>query len=719
MLKTNNPIILSDINACVDNVIQKTGKKIILGIPLGLGKPNQFVNAIYQKAKKDTSLHLTILSALTLEKPKGKNLLEKRFIEPFAERIFEDYPDLDYEIDRTTGKLPSNIRVIEFYFPAGKFINNPLAQQNYVSSNYTHVARDLIDRGVNVIAQMITLSPDHKRASLSCNADVTTDILSSVSRDSILFIGQVNNNLPFMHGDADLPVSSFDYILQNTALDFKLFGPPKLSISDTDYMIGLHASTLVQDDGELQIGIGSMGDSLIYALCMRHERNDQYRTIIKEFEIEKKFGKEVSDIGDLSLFKTGLFGATEMLVDSLMYLVDSGIMKKKVYNHVILQRLLNKGLILEDKITPDSLYQLLASGAIQPKLTSENFKFLQQFGIFKKKLTYKYGNIYFEDQSFIEADLNQDQFNEAIVKRCLGNRLINGAIIHAGFFLGPTQFYDWLRKLPDWKRSLIHMKSVRKINQLYGHEEIDRLHRKNARFVNTCLMMTLSGAAVSDGLEDGRVISGVGGQYNFVEMAQALPDGRSILQLRSTRSIAGSDPVSNIVYNYGHVTIPRHLRDMVVTEYGIADLRGKTDEEIIVALIKIADSRFQGLLISQAKSSGKLSSSYVLPEAYKNNTPDQIRRKLAGFKEDNLFPAFPFGTDFTIEEQILGQALKSLKNRMGNKTSKISTLIRSILSRKIPADILPYLKRMKLDNPNNFTEKLYQKLLIHELKRLL
>ncbi|MFT4568926.1 MAG: acyl-CoA hydrolase, partial [Saprospiraceae bacterium] len=130
-------------------------------------------------------------------------------MEPFAERVFENYPDLDYEIDRTTGNLPSNIRVIEFYFPAGKFINNPLAQQNYVSSNYTHVARDLIDKGVNVIAQMITLSPDHKRASLSCNAGVTTDILSSVSRDSILFIGKVNNNLPFMHGDADLPVSSF------------------------------------------------------------------------------------------------------------------------------------------------------------------------------------------------------------------------------------------------------------------------------------------------------------------------------------------------------------------------------------------------------------------------------------------------------------------------------------------------------------------------------
>jgi hypothetical protein len=51
-------------------VIQKTGEKIILGIPLGLGKPNQFVKAIYQRIKTDTNLHLTILSALTLEKLK-------------------------------------------------------------------------------------------------------------------------------------------------------------------------------------------------------------------------------------------------------------------------------------------------------------------------------------------------------------------------------------------------------------------------------------------------------------------------------------------------------------------------------------------------------------------------------------------------------------------------------------------------------------------------
>ena len=96
------------------------------------------------------------------------------------------------------------------------------------------------------------------------------------------------------------------------------------------------------------------------------------------------------------------------------------------------------------------------------------------------------------------------------------------------------------------------------------------------------------GAAVSDGLDDGRVVSGVGGQYNFVAMAHALPGGRSALLLRSTRE-AGGEAESNIRWNYGHTTIPRHLRELYITEYGIADLRGQPDEDCIVAMAGVSD----------------------------------------------------------------------------------------------------------------------------------
>ena len=50
---------------------------------------------------------------------------------------------------------------------------------------------------------------------------------------------------------------------------------------------------------------------------------------------------------------------------------------------------------------------------------------------------------------------------------------------------------------------------------------------------------------------------------------------------------------SNIRWAYGHQTIPRHLRDVTVTEYGVADLRGKSDADVIAAMLAVTDSRFQ------------------------------------------------------------------------------------------------------------------------------
>src|SRR2546430_15019139 len=78
------------------------------------------------------------------------------------------------------------------------------------------------------------------------------------------------------------------------------------------------------------------------------------------------------------------------------------------------------------------------------------------------------------------------------------------------------------------EREQICMTSISYVNELYGEEELKRLQRKAARFVNTGLIVTLAGAVAADGLEDGRVVSGVGGQYQFVAMAHALEEGRSI-----------------------------------------------------------------------------------------------------------------------------------------------------------------------------------------------
>ena len=218
--------------------------------------------------------------------------------------------------------------------------------------------------------------------------------------------------------------------------------------------------------------------------------------------------------------------------------------------------------------------------------------------------------------------------------------------------------------MPEAERAKLRMMAVSYVNELYGDEAAKRRARVKARFVNNAMMVTLLGAVVSDALEDGRVVSGVGGQYNFV--AQALrAAGRPLghhpaLDAHSARQ----DRVSNIRWNYGHTTIPRHLRDIVVTEYGVADLRGKSDRDVIAAMLAVTDSRFQGELLRQAKEAGKIESSYELPAACRDNTPDRIARALKPATEQGLLPPFPFGTDFTPVEQRLMPALETLRDAL-------------------------------------------------------
>ena len=82
-------------------------------------------------------------------------------------------------------------------------------------------------------------------------------------------------------------------------------------------------------------------------------------------------------------------------------------------------------------------------------------------------------------------------------------------------------------------------------------------------------------------------------------MAQEQRGGRSVLMLRATREEEGARR-SNVVWGHEMLTIPRHLRDVVVTEYGVAELRGRTDEDCIRAMLGITDAAFQRELAQRA-----------------------------------------------------------------------------------------------------------------------
>src|SRR5258708_37492877 len=107
-----------------------------------------------------------------------------------------------------------------------------------------------------------------------------------------------------------------------------------------------------------------------------------------------------------------------------------------------------------------------------------------------------------------------------------------------------------------------------------GDPAAKRAQRAHARFVNTAMVATLLGAVSSDQLEDGRVVSGAGGQHDLVAMAHALEGARSVIGVRATRR-ANRPTVPNIVWRYANATVPPPLRDLPVTAYRIAGLAGE------------------------------------------------------------------------------------------------------------------------------------------------
>lgn len=605
-------MLTHDPHQCVEKIINLVGPKIVLATPLGIGKPIQFLNALYERVKNDSSLNLTILTALTLSKPKIKNNLAKRLLDPFFERVYGDYEDLIYELDRRAQILPNNIRVIEFFFTQGAYLNNPRAQQDFVYTNYTYAVRDAASYGINLIAMMAAEDSSHPEAlSLSSNADLTLDLIKAFPKAHV--VAQISSQLPYMFGEqAEIDTKKLSIILKNKNINKKLFSVPRMPINYQDHAIGLHASSLIQDDGCLQIGIGSLSDAIIYALILRHKSNKIYNKILS---------KLANTSLSIAPFTRGLSGLTEMLVDGYLQLYDAGILVRK-----------------------------------------------------------------FSDEENI--------------------------ITHAGFFLGSNGFYKRLADMPVEERKLFSMRSISEINQLYGNESKRRLERKNACFVNFCMKASIFGEVISDTLSNGLTVSGVGGQYNFVAMANELENAKSIIICKSYYYKNGRT-VSNIFFNDGPSTISRHLRDIIITEYGIAYLRGKTDEEVIKAMLNITDSRFQNKLLKQAKKTGKIDKNYQIPKEYSNNFPDTINKFFKEYEHDALFPDFPLGSEFKEEEIYLLKALEKINN--APIYEKISLACRGLI-RTLSGQDKIMLERMNLTSSTSLKSILYRSLILGSMK---
>jgi 4-hydroxybutyrate CoA-transferase len=162
----------------------------------------------------------------------------------------------------------------------------------------------------------------------------------------------------------------------------------------------------------------------------------------------------------------------------------------------------------------------------------------------------------------------------------------------AGFALGSQRLYDWVDDNP-----LIELHPTEYVNDPFV---IAQNERQVA--INSAIEVDLTGQVCADSIGP-KLYSGVGGQLDFIYGASRSKGGVPVIALPSTTKLKDNRVISRIVTMLNHgagVTTRNHVR-YIVTEYGIADLYGKTIRQRAKSLINIACPDFREELTHQAK----------------------------------------------------------------------------------------------------------------------
>jgi acyl-CoA hydrolase len=160
------------------------------------------------------------------------------------------------------------------------------------------------------------------------------------------------------------------------------------------------------------------------------------------------------------------------------------------------------------------------------------------------------------------------------------------------FAAGIPELYTWLHENSD-----VRFLPVKVVN---SPEIISR--NRNMVTINGALAVDLSGQVVADTI-DGVQFSGVGGHEDFVAGPGLTLNGRSLICLPSTTTINGvvTSRIMNRFTSGSIVSTPRHQVDVVITEFGIAELEGRTIRERSRALAMISHPDFRDELIANAE----------------------------------------------------------------------------------------------------------------------
>ena len=640
---------LTDLNAAVDLLLKRIPGTLRIGAPLGIGKPHRLLNALYERVETDPSRRMEIYTALSLDPPTAGSDLERRFLAPFAQRHFGD----DFPALRYVQAMKRDALPAHIVVEEFYMQSGALLKSSQAQRGYTSLNYTQAAAGV---------------AQRGANL-----ILQKVAREP---------------GGTRLSLSCNNDTTHDTLDAIRALGLPRpVLVAEIDPELPWIGGTAAVEETFFDIVIAPPGPyPKLFALPRQPVSDADYAIGLYASTLVRDGGTLQIGIGALA--------------DALSHALVLRHTDNEKYREVL------------QALDPELAHHpaVIASGGMDPftaglygcsEMLNEGFKHLVQAGVIRRKVV--------DDEALMQriAQGTANLGDHARLDR-------DGEYLHGAFYLGSPAFYDWLRNLPGDQRRAIGMRRISEINQLYGgNEPLERLQRVGSRFFNTCMMATALGDAVSDGLEDGRIVSGVGGQYNFVAMAHALDDARSVLMFRSHRD-DGVKAESSLRWNYGHTTIPRHLRDIYVNEYGIADLLNQTDEDCVIAMTAITDARFQGELIDIAKQSKKLRMDFTGEPEWSRNTPLRLHETLAPFRKDGTLPDYPLGSDFTEVEQRLVKALGWLKTNTATTTSKIGTVLRALAA---SSDDREALARMGLESARTIAERLEAKLVSLGLKQ--
>lgn len=180
-------------------------------------------------------------------------------------------------------------------------------------------------------------------------------------------------------------------------------------------------------------------------------------------------------------------------------------------------------------------------------------------------------------------------------------KTINKGKIVASFAMGTRRLYDFIDNNP-----MVEFYEADYVNNPFIISQHDKMVA-----INQALEIDLTGQVCSDSL--GYIFySGLGGQADFMRGARLSKGGKAITVIPSTAQEGSISRIKSVLSEGAGVTLTRGDVDYIVTEYGIACLRGKTIRERALALMNIAHPKFRNELLEWAKNHNYVSKE-ILP----------------------------------------------------------------------------------------------------------